>query len=53
MGLLGPSFAPSNAVLNDTDRGVEGVLIKSATDINLRATAGILEMGLFKIIFTN
>lgn len=43
----------SNTFLNDRDKGVEGVLIKYATDANLRGTASILETGLFKIIFIN
>jgi len=44
---------PSNTFLCDTDRRVEGVLIKYATDVDLRDTASILETGLFKIIFIN
>lgn len=44
---------PSNTFLNDTDKGVEAVFRKYATDAILRETASILETGLFKIIFVN
>lgn len=32
----GPNSVPSKTFLNDADKGVEGVLIKYATDANLR-----------------